>query len=193
MHNQENLQSKKLIQDIIIGMSDGLTIPFVLTAGLSGAMFSTNLIVVIGLIAIAVGSVTMGVGGFFAGKAVYKEYENDIKSELKKESLSAKAIDNTNESALTVAKKNTRSALNIAFSYILSGLITLSPYFFLSAPLTGFKYSVIISLVCLFIFGFIKSKIMGTNDAWWNAFRVTLIGAMAAAAAFGVAKIFEAA
>jgi len=54
----------------------------------------------------------------------------------------------------------------------------------------GLKISVIVTLLCLFIFGWFKSKITGVN-AWGGALRVTLIGAVAAAAAFGVAKLFE--
>lgn len=87
-------------------------------------------------------------------------------------------------------KRATKSALNIGISYIIGGLVPLSPYFFISSPTEGLKISVIVTLLCLFIFGFFKSKITGVN-AWWGAIRVMLIGAAAAAAAFGVAKLFE--
>jgi VIT1/CCC1 family predicted Fe2+/Mn2+ transporter len=69
-------------------------------------------------------------------------------------------------------------------------LVPLSPYFFVNEPTTGLKFSVVLTLLCLFIFGWFKSKITGVHP-FWGALRVTLIGAMAAAAAFGVAKIFE--
>jgi VIT1/CCC1 family predicted Fe2+/Mn2+ transporter len=83
-----------------------------------------------------------------------------------------------------------KSALNIGVSYIIGGLVPLSPYFFVATPGEGLKLSVIVTLLCLFIFGFFKSKITGVNK-WWGAIRVMLIGAVAAAAAFGVAKLFS--
>lgn len=87
-------------------------------------------------------------------------------------------------------KRATKSALNIGISYIIGGIVPLSPYFFVSSPGEGFKISVIVTLLCLFIFGYFKSKVTGVN-AWWGAIRVMLIGAAAAAAAFGVAKLFD--
>jgi len=54
----------------------------------------------------------------------------------------------------------------------------------------GLKISVVLTLICLFIFGYFKSRITGVN-AWWGALRVTLIGALAAGAAFVVAKLLE--
>ncbi|HWJ28023.1 MAG TPA: VIT1/CCC1 transporter family protein, partial [Flavisolibacter sp.] len=70
------------------------------------------------------------------------------------------------------------------------GLVPLSPYFFTNDPLTGLKFSVIVTLLCLFAFGWFKSKLTGIRP-FTGALRVMLIGAMAAAAAFGVAKFFE--
>jgi VIT1/CCC1 family predicted Fe2+/Mn2+ transporter len=80
--------------------------------------------------------------------------------------------------------------LNIGLSYIVGGLVPLSPYFFVEEPTTGLKYSAIITLICLFIFGWLKSKFTGVNP-WSGAFRVTIIGALAAGAAFFVATLFE--
>jgi vacuolar iron transporter family protein len=87
-------------------------------------------------------------------------------------------------------RRATKSALNIGLSYVAGGLVPLSPYFFVDSPGEGLKLSVVFTLICLFIFGWFKSKITGVHPLW-GALRVTLIGAMAAAAAFGVAKIFE--
>ena len=66
----------------------------------------------------------------------------------------------------------------------------MSPYFFISHSEDALKISIVVTLICLFIFGFFKSKITGVN-AFWGAVRVMLIGAAAAAAAFGVAKLFQ--
>ena len=87
-------------------------------------------------------------------------------------------------------KRATKSALNIGISYVVGGLVPLSPYFFVDSPLTGLKFSVAVTLICLFIFGWFKSRMTGVAP-FAGALRVTLIGAMAAAAAFLVAKLFE--
>ena len=87
-------------------------------------------------------------------------------------------------------RRATKSALNIGISYIVGGLVPLSPYFFVHSSADGLKISAAVTLLCLFIFGFFKSKITGINP-WAGAIRVTLIGAVAAGAAFGVAKLFE--
>ena len=87
-------------------------------------------------------------------------------------------------------KRATKSALNIGLSYVVGGIIPLSPYFFIKSSTEALQISVIATLLCLFVFGYIKSKITGINP-WLGAIRVTLIGAMAAAAAFGVAKLFD--
>ena len=87
-------------------------------------------------------------------------------------------------------KRATKSALNIGLSYVVGGIIPLSPYFFIKSSTEALQISVIATLLCLFVFGYIKSKITGINP-WLGALRVTLIGAMAAAAAFGVAKLFD--
>lgn len=87
-------------------------------------------------------------------------------------------------------KRATKSALNIGLSYILGGIIPLSPYFFISSSVEALKISVIATLVCLFVFGYFKSKVTGVNP-FWGAMKVMLIGAVAAAAAFGVAKLIE--
>ena len=87
-------------------------------------------------------------------------------------------------------KRATKSALNIGLSYAVGGLVPLSPYFFTDTPLNALKYSAIITLLCLFIFGYFKSRMTGVHPLK-GALKVMLIGAVAAAAAFGVAKIFE--
>ena len=87
-------------------------------------------------------------------------------------------------------KRATKSALNIGISYIVGGVIPLSPYFFISNSIDALQYSIASTLICLFIFGFFKSRMTGV-DPFWGALKVTMIGALAAAAAFGVAKLFE--
>jgi predicted membrane protein (TIGR00267 family) len=87
-------------------------------------------------------------------------------------------------------KRARNSALNIGGSYIVGGLVPLSPYFFIDTPSQALPVSVALTLICLFIFGFFKSKVTGVHPLV-GALKVTLIGAAAAAAAFFVAKLFK--
>jgi len=67
-HVEKHFKSTDFIRDIVIGMSDGLTVPFALAAGLSGAVSSTAVVVTAGLAEIVAGSIAMGLGGYLAGK-----------------------------------------------------------------------------------------------------------------------------
>jgi VIT1/CCC1 family predicted Fe2+/Mn2+ transporter len=226
-HKEEHLTSSAFISDIVIGMSDGLTVPFALAAGLSGAVSSTGIIVIAGIAEIAAGSIAMGLGGYLSGKTEQDHYNNEMKREYYEvDNLRHREIEETKEFFANLGlseelqeqatqevakdkdkwvefmmkyelglekpdpKRATKSAMNIGLSYVVGGLVPLSPYFFVDAPITGLKFSIALTLICLFIFGWFKSKITGVHK-FRGALRVTLIGAMAAAAAFGVAKIFE--
>jgi VIT1/CCC1 family predicted Fe2+/Mn2+ transporter len=81
-----------------------------------------------------------------------------------------------------------QSAFIIGFSYIIGGLIPLSAYFFSDTAQQGLMYSTIITVLCLVVFGLVKSKLTG-QPLFKGAMRVTLIGVVAAAAAFGIAKL----
>jgi vacuolar iron transporter family protein len=226
-HHEEHLKSSDLLRDIVIGMSDGLTVPFALAAGLSGAVDSTGIIVIAGIAEIAAGSIAMGLGGYLAGKTEQDHYNSEVKREYYEvENLRHKEVEETKEFFANIGlseelqvrateeiakdkkqwvdfmmkyelnldkpdpKRATKSALNIGLSYVVGGLVPLSPYFFVDAPAEGLKISAAITILCLFVFGFFKSKITGINP-WAGALRVTLIGAVAATAAFGVAKLFQ--
>ena len=214
-----------MLRDIVIGMSDGLTVPFALAAGLSGAVSSSAIIVIAGIAEICAGSIAMGLGGYLAGKTEQDHYSSEQKREYDEvENLRPKELEETKEFfagiGLSAAlqeqataeiaqdkhrwvnfmmkyelglekpdpRRATKSALNIGLSYIAGGIIPLSPYFFISNASEALEISVVATLICLFVFGYFKSKITGVN-AWMGALQVTMIGAMAAAAAFGVAKL----
>ena len=85
-------------------------------------------------------------------------------------------------------KRAGKSAFNIGASYIVGGLIPLSPYFFVQDGLNGLKISAIVTLICLFIFGYFKSKLTGTPP-FKGGLKVAIIGAIAAGFAFGIAKL----
>src|SRR5678810_1181918 len=81
IHTEEHLKSSDLLRDVVIGMSDGLTVPFALAAGLSGAVDSTNIIVIAGIAEIAAGSIAMGLGGYLAGKTEIDHYNSELRRE----------------------------------------------------------------------------------------------------------------
>jgi vacuolar iron transporter family protein len=225
-HTEEHLQSSDVLRDIVIGMSDGLTVPFALAAGLSGVVASSSIVVIAGIAEIAAGSIAMGLGGYLAGKTEQDHYASELKREydeverlthrekeevreffeqigLSKE-VQEKATEEISQDKKRWVdfmmkyelgldepdpKRATKSALNIGLSYIVGGIIPLSPYFFISDSTQGLKVSIIVTLICLFVFGFFKAKMTGINP-WIGALKVMFIGALAAAAAFGVAKLF---
>ena len=81
-HIEKHFTSGEVVRDIVIGMADGLTVPFALAAGLSGAIASTTLIVTAGFAEIVAGSIAMGLGGYLAGKSDAEHYDSEYEREL---------------------------------------------------------------------------------------------------------------
>ena len=206
-------------------MSDGLTVPFALAAGLSGVVAGSDIIVIAGIAEIAAGSIAMGLGGYLAGQTEQDHYNSELKREYEEveklperekqevkdffkqiglsEEVQNKATEEiAKDKKQWVAfmmkyelgleepdpKRAAKSAFNIGVSYIAGGIIPLSPYFFINDSTEALKISVVATLLCLFVFGYFKSKMTGVN-ALSGAIKVAAIGAVAAAAAFGIAKL----
>jgi VIT1/CCC1 family predicted Fe2+/Mn2+ transporter len=77
VHHEKHFTSGNFVRDVVIGMADGLTVPFALAAGLSGAVSNTHLIVVGGMAEIAAGSIAMGLGGYLAARGDAEHYEQE--------------------------------------------------------------------------------------------------------------------
>lgn len=206
-------------------MSDGLTVPFALAAGLSGVVAGSDIIVIAGIAEIAAGSIAMGLGGYLAGQTEQDHYNSELKREYEeveklperekqevkdffKQIGLSEEVQNKATEEIAKDKKQwvdfmmkyelgleepdpkraAKSAFNIGVSYIAGGIIPLSPYFFINDSTEALKISVVATLLCLFVFGYFKSKMTGVN-ALSGAIKVTAIGAVAAAAAFGIAKL----
>jgi VIT1/CCC1 family predicted Fe2+/Mn2+ transporter len=226
-HKEEHMGSSDFITDIVIGMSDGLTVPFALAAGLSGAVQSNSVVITAGIAEIVAGSIAMGLGGYLAGKTEQEHYQYELQreySEVKnipeKEKGEVKLVfaqyglNETTQDIIAdeLAKDKDKwvdfmmkyelglekpdvnrarnSAATIGISYITGGLIPLSAYFFTQTPYQGLLISALLTVICLFIFGYFKSKVTG-QPPLKGALKVTLIGITAAAAAFLVAKSFN--
>jgi len=82
-HTERHFTASQTVRDIVIGMSDGLTVPFALAAGLSGAVDSTTIIVTAGLAEIAAGAIAMGLGGYLAAKSDAEHYAREQRREQK--------------------------------------------------------------------------------------------------------------
>lgn len=80
-HQEEHFTGSEMVRDIVIGMSDGLTVPFALAAGLTGAAQGNEVIVTAGLAEIVAGSIAMGLGGYLAGKTEIDHYDSELKRE----------------------------------------------------------------------------------------------------------------
>jgi VIT1/CCC1 family predicted Fe2+/Mn2+ transporter len=223
-HVERHFTAGALVRDIVIGMSDGLTVPFALAAGLSGAVASTGIIVTAGLAEIAAGSIAMGLGGYLAAKSDAEHYarertreELEVREKPGEEAAEVRELFQSygltaGESApivdafsrrpkawvdfmmrfeLGLEKPDPRralaSALTIASAYVAGGFIPLSPYFFFTLVNTSLLLSVAVTLVALALFGYVKGRFTGTGPVR-GALQTVLIGGLAAAAAFAIAR-----
>jgi VIT1/CCC1 family predicted Fe2+/Mn2+ transporter len=223
-HIETHFTASEIVRDIVIGMSDGLTVPFALAAGLSGAVASTGIVVTAGLAEVAAGSIAMGLGGYLAARGDAEHYASERRREVQEvrevpEREEAEVVEvlqsyglTGDHSALVAAALRERpeawvnfmmrfelgleepdptrarkSAGTIAGSYIAGGLIPLLPYMFFRNAGQALLLSVGITLVALFVFGFIKGRFTGARPLR-SAFQTVLIGGLAAAAAFAIAK-----
>ncbi len=226
-HIEKHFTAGEIVRDVVIGMADGLTVPFALAAGISGVVDSTAIVITAGLAEIAAGSIAMGLGGFLAGKSDVEHYDSEYQRELHEvdtmlehekdevleilenyglsrqesmpivNSLAVRPKDFADfmmRFELGLDKPNPRrawqSALTIGGSYIIGGLIPLSPYFVFAKIETGLRWSVVLTLTALFVFGYIKGTFTGTKPLR-SAIQTSLIGGAAAGAAFGIARLIS--
>ncbi len=224
-HIEKHFTASEFIRDIVIGMADGLTVPFALAAGLSGAVAGTKIIVVAGLAEIAAGSIAMGLGGYLAGKSDSDHYASELKRERREveeipEEEAREVLEVFKEYGLTEAEatpiveslqqrpeqwidfmmrfelglekpdptRALRSALTIAGAYIAGGLIPLGPYILMADAHSALIASVAFTIAALAVFGAIKGHYTGM-PAVPSALRTAVIGGLAAAAAFGIARL----
>jgi VIT1/CCC1 family predicted Fe2+/Mn2+ transporter len=226
-HIEHHFTSSETVRDIVIGMADGLTVPFALAAGLSGAAVATHVVVTAGLAEISAGAIAMGLGGYLAARSDAEHYASERKREVDETktvpAVEAKEITTifegygitAVESAPVVAalrlnrkawvdfmmrfelglekpdpKRAMKSALTIGGSYIAGGLIPLLPYMLLGTLSAALKVSVLATLVALLVFGFVKARFTGSAPVR-SALQTLLVGGMAAAAAFLIARVIS--
>jgi len=223
-HIERHFQASDVVRDVVIGMSDGLTVPFALAAGLSGAVSQAGIIVTAGLAEIAAGSIAMGLGGYLAAKSDAEHYAaekrreeqevRDIPREEMKEvadifrhygiaeenihpvvdAMSRKPkewVDFMMRFELGLEKPEPKRARNsamvIAVSYVVGGLVPLAPYMLIHSAKTALLFSIVVTLLALAVFGFVKGRYTGAGR-WRSALQTTITGGLAAAAAFAIAR-----
>src|SRR5882757_10027181 len=83
-HVEKHFEASETVRDVVIGMADGLTVPFALAAGLTGtASATTHLVVIAGLAEIAAGSIAMGLGGYLAARTDRDHYLSEREREIR--------------------------------------------------------------------------------------------------------------
>jgi VIT1/CCC1 family predicted Fe2+/Mn2+ transporter len=224
LHVERHFTAGETVRDVVIGMSDGLTVPFALAAGLSGAVSATRIVVTAGLAEVAAGSIAMGLGGYlaarsdaehFASERIREEREvidlPDVEAAEVAEVFASYGL-SAQESAPVVQalrarpkawvdfmmrfelgleepdpKRALTSALTIAGAYIVGGLIPLSPYILLPSAHSALAVSVLVTLIALIVFGYVKGRFTGAQPVR-SAAQTAVIGGLAAAAAFVIAR-----
>jgi VIT1/CCC1 family predicted Fe2+/Mn2+ transporter len=226
-HTEHHFQASDTVRDIVIGMADGLTVPFALAAGISGAAVGIDIVVTAGVAEIAAGSIAMGLGGYLAGRTqrqhYYAEREREEQEILnvphreRKEVIDIMAQYGVTkqecEPMLAGLERNPvawrdfmmrfelgleeprpaaarKSALTIAVSYLVGGLIPLAPYMLMTSIPRALAASTAVTLLALFIFGYLKGSVTGTG-AVKSALQTLMVGGLAAAVAFGIARLIS--
>jgi VIT1/CCC1 family predicted Fe2+/Mn2+ transporter len=224
-HDEPHFMASDTVRDIVIGMSDGLTVPFAIAAGMSGAAVAAKIVVTAGLAEIAAGSISMGLGGYLAGRTDVEHYETERKREMREteevpEQETREVADILQDLGLTEGeaspvvdalrrdrnkwvdfmmrfelglekpdpRRALQSAATIALSYAVSGFIPLGPYIAMNSVRSALYVSVGVTLAALFLFGFVKGRVTGIN-ALRSGLQTTLIGGLAAGAAFAIARL----
>jgi vacuolar iron transporter family protein len=224
-HIEKHFTASDTVRDIVIGMSDGLTVPFALAAGLSGAVDSTNVIITAGLAEVAAGAIAMGLGGYLAARTDAEHYmterareeretielpdvETEEVADVFRDYGLPEATVKTVADAICSDKKRwvdfmmrfelgmeepdprraRNSAITIALSYVVGGMVPLAPYFMFHSIHTALMGSILVTVVALFVFGFIKGRYT-TNHPLRSAVQTIFVGSLAASAAFTIAKL----
>jgi VIT1/CCC1 family predicted Fe2+/Mn2+ transporter len=223
-HVEKHFTASETVRDIVIGMSDGLTVPFALAAGLSGAVESSGIIVIAGLAEVAAGAIAMGLGGYLAARTdaehfVSERAREERETEEMPEQEAAEVADvlrsyglkDDNVTSVVNSiradkkrwvdfmmrfelgleepdpKRASRSAFTIALSYVAGGLVPLAPYFLFSSVRDALIGSVIVTLLALLVFGYVKGSFT-TARPLRSAWQTVVVGGLAATAAFLIAK-----
>jgi VIT1/CCC1 family predicted Fe2+/Mn2+ transporter len=224
-HIEKHFTAGNTVRDIVIGMADGLTVPFALAAGLTGAIASSRIVLTAGFAEIAAGSIAMGLGGYLAARSDAEHYAAerkreeeevaavpDVEAQEVQEIFKTYGLDETESAAVVEALRQRpqdwvdfmmrfelglekpepgralKSALTIALSYVVGGIIPLSAYLIFADAHRALNVSIAVTLVALLVFGAVKGRFTGA-PMLRSGLQTALIGGLAAASAFAIARL----
>lgn len=225
-HIEKHFKASATVRNVVIGVADGLTVPFALAAGLTGAVAGSKLVVAAGMSEIAAGSIAMGLGGYLAARSDAEHYAAEHRREhqevvekphVEREEVASvfrhyglsdaqiapilASFEKDAESWVDFmmrfelglerpeSGRSLQAALTIGGAYVAGGLVPMAPYFFLADAHAALPWSAAMTLLALLAFGFVKGRFT-SGKPWRSAFHTTLVGSLAAVAAFTIARLF---
>jgi vacuolar iron transporter family protein len=224
-HGEAHGAGLQTIRDLVLGMADGLTVPFALAAGVTGALAGSGLVLTAGLAEIVAGAISMGLGGYLAARSEHHHYEKEYAREIRetkeipgeeraevaqilyrygvREPVLTRVVNEItsdrkqwvefmmrNELGLERPDEQAapRSAALVGGGYVVGGIFPLAPYAFIPVAHLALLWSIAFTSVALFAFGAVRARVLGTPIAR-GALQTWLIGALAAGAAYGLARV----
>jgi VIT1/CCC1 family predicted Fe2+/Mn2+ transporter len=213
------------IRDLVLGMADGLTVPFALAAGVTGAVASSGIVLTAGLAEIVAGAISMGLGGYLAARSEVEHYAKEYARETREtEEIPAEEraevaqilqqygvrepiltrvvneISSDREQWVEFMMRNElglekpderaapRSAALVGGGYVLGGIFPLTPYAFIPVAHDALLWSIACTSVALLAFGAVRARVLSTPLVL-GALQTWFIGAVAAGAAYGLARL----
>jgi VIT1/CCC1 family predicted Fe2+/Mn2+ transporter len=213
------------IRDLVLGMADGLTVPFALAAGVTGAVASSGIVLTAGLAEIVAGAISMGLGGYLAARSEVEHYAKEYARETREtEEIPAEEraevaqilhrygvrepiltrvvneISSDREQWVEFMMRNElglekpderaapRSAALVGGGYVLGGIFPLAPYALIPVAHDALLWSIACTSVALLAFGAVRARVLSTPVVP-GALQTWFIGAVAAGAAYGLARL----
>lgn len=224
-HGERHSTGTQTIRDLVLGMADGLTVPFALAAGITGAVAASGLVVTAGMAEIVAGAISMGLGGYLAARTEVAHYAREYARELRetheipdeeraevaqimynygvREPVLTRVVNEIardrdqwvafmmrNELGLERPDERAapRSAITVGGGYVLGGIFPLAPYVFVPDAHIAIYWSIACTSIALLLFGAIRARVLAT-PVLPGAAQTWFIGALAAAAAYGLARL----
>jgi VIT1/CCC1 family predicted Fe2+/Mn2+ transporter len=213
------------IRDLVLGMADGLTVPFALAAGVTGVVAASGIVLTAGLAEIVAGAISMGLGGYLAARSEVAHYNKEYAREIReteeipneekaevaqilhrygvREPILTRVVNEIasdreqwvefmmrNELGLERPDEQAapRSAVLVGGGYVLGGIFPLAPYALVANAHDALIWSIVCTTFALLVFGAVRARVLATPVVL-GAFQTWFIGAIAAGAAYGLARL----
>jgi VIT1/CCC1 family predicted Fe2+/Mn2+ transporter len=217
-HREQHFTGSLTVRDIVIGMSDGLTVPFALAAGLSGAVATPFLVVIAGIAEMAAGSIAMGLGGYLASRSESETFGSELAREqreiaevpeleryevreiLEQYGLTGQTLEDATDQIVSKPERwvdfMMREELRLEEpepGRARQSAITIGLSYIAGGIIPLFPYVLPVTvaqalLIALAVFGAVKARFTGVSIVR-SAIQTTLVGGAAAAAAYLLARL----